>query len=134
MGQVRESRGRHVFSPLKHPGQDETRGAGEWLRQHLTGQKRKTETQRGEQKDLQHSETDLDGRRESKRNHMHTHTLSLFPSHSLTHSHTAGPAPSHAAALSLAGNNPTLTWGPSCTGGTEAVTLHTCQLQMWKLS
>lgn len=50
---------------------------------------------------------------------MHTHTLSLFPHtfhHTLTHS--------RACALmqppwSLAGNNPTLTRGLSCTGGTE---------------
>lgn len=69
---------------------------------------------------MQHSETDSVGRRESKRNHIHTHTLSLL-SLSLTRTHTLThtQACAHAAALSLAGNNPTLTWGLSCTGGME---------------
>lgn len=48
-----------------------------------------------------------------------THILSLSLSLTLTHTLTHSRACAHAAALSLAGNNPTLTWGLSCTGGTE---------------
>lgn len=67
---------------------------------------------------MQHSETDSDGRREKPHTYTHTHSpSSLSPSHTHTLTHTRARA--HAAALSLAGNNPTLTWGLSCTGGME---------------
>lgn len=49
----------------------------------------------------------------------YTHILSLSLSLTLTHTLTHSRACAHAAALSLAGNNPTLTWGLSCTGSTE---------------